>query len=227
MRQRKLTDQQRLDAVHAYLAGAGSYQTIAEQFQISSRTLRDLVALYQSQGEDALQSPSSNNYYPPELKRQAVEDYQSGRGSQRDICKKYNIRARTQLRAWIRQYSSDANLQPQTRSTTSRTTVPGRKTTIEERVEIVCYCLANGKDYDLAINTYHISYQQVYSWVRKYQDFDLEGLLDKRGKRKDPAAMTHVERLQSENKLLQAEIQRLQTENTALKKLHQLERRWG
>lgn len=172
-------------------------------------------------------APSSNNYYPPELKRQAVEDYQSGRGSQRDICKKYNIRARTQLRAWIRQYSSDANLQPQTRSTPSRTTVPGRKTTLEERVEIVCYCLANGKDYDLAINTYHISYQQVYSWVRKYQDFGLEGLLDKRGKRKDPAAMTHVERLQSENKLLQAEIQRLQTENTALKKLHQLERRWG
>lgn len=201
MRQRKLTDQQRLDAVHAYLAGAGSYQTIAEQFQISSRTLRDLVALYQSQGETALQSPSNNNYYPPELKRQAVEDYQSGRGSQRDICKKYNIRART--------------------------TMPGRKTTLEERVEIVCYCLANGKDYDLAINTYHISYQQVYSWVRKYQDFGLEGLLDKRGKRKDPAVMTPIERLQSENKLLQAEIQRLQTENTALKKLRQLERRWG
>lgn len=214
MRQRKLTDQQRLDAVHAYLAGAGSYQTIAEQFQISSRTLRDLVALYQSQGETALQSPSSNNYYPPELKRQAVEDYQSGRGSQRDICKKYNIRARTQLRTWIKQYSA-------------RTTMPGRKTTLEERVEIVCYCLANGKDYDLAINTYHISYQQVYSWVRKYQNLGLEGLLDKRGKRKDPAAMTPIERLQSENKLLQAEIQRLQTENTALKKLRQLERRWG
>ncbi|MEE0511582.1 MAG: helix-turn-helix domain-containing protein [Peptococcaceae bacterium] len=138
-----------------------------------------------------------------------------------------SIRARTQLRAWIKQYSTDPNLQPAPRSTSSRTSVPGRKTTLEERVEIVCYCLANGKDYDLAINTYHISYQQIYSWVRKYQDLGLEGLLDKRGKRKDPAAMTPVERLQSENKLLQAEIQRLQTENTALKKLHQLERRWG
>lgn len=227
MRQRKLTDQQRLDAVHAYLAGAGSYQTIAEQFQISSRTLRDLVALYQSQGETALQSPSNNNYYPPELKRQAVEDYQSGCGSQRDICKKYNIRARTQLRTWIKQYSDDTCPPKAPRDNSARTTMPGRKTTLEERVEIVCYCLANGKDYDLAINTYHISYQQVYSWVRKYQDFGLEGLLDKRGKRKDPAVMTPLERLQSENKLLQAEIQRLQTENTALKKLRQLERRWG
>lgn len=220
MRQRKLTDQQRLDAVHAYLAGAGSYQTIAEQFQISSRTLRDLVAIYQSQGETALQSPSNNNYYPPELKRQAVEDYQSGRGSQRDICKKYNIRARTQLRTWIKQYSDDTCPPKAPRDNSARTTMPGRKTTLEERVEIVCYCLANGKDYDLAINTYHISYQQVYSWVRKYQDFGLEGLLDKRGKRKDPAVMTPIERLQSENKLLQ-------TENTALKKLRQLERRWG
>lgn len=195
MRQRKLTDQQRLDAVHAYLAGAGSYQTIAEQFQISSRTLRDLVALYQSQGETALQSPSNNNYYPPELKRQAVEDYQSGCGSQRDICKKYNIRARTQLRTWIKQYSDDTCPPKAPRDNSARTTMPGRKTTLEERVEIVCYCLANGKDYDLAINTYHISYQQVYSWVRKYQDFGLEGLLDKRGKRKDPAVMTPIERL--------------------------------
>jgi len=30
MRQRKLTDQQRIDAVTAYLAGAGSYQAVAE-----------------------------------------------------------------------------------------------------------------------------------------------------------------------------------------------------
>lgn len=106
MRQRKLTDQQRIDAVTAYLAGAGSYQAVAEQFQISSRTLRDLVALYQYHGPDALKSSVTNNTYPPELKRQAVEEYQSGQGTQRDICLKYNIRARTQLRNWIRQYGS-------------------------------------------------------------------------------------------------------------------------
>lgn len=86
MRQRKLTDQQRIDAVTAYLAGAGSYQAVAEQFQISSRTLRDLVALYQYHGPDALKSSVTNNTYPPELKRQAVEEYQSGQGTQRDIC---------------------------------------------------------------------------------------------------------------------------------------------
>lgn len=227
MRRYKLTEQQRLDAVHAYLAGAGSYQTVAEQFHICSRTLRDLVALYQSQGESALCSSTTNNYYPPELKRQAVEDYQSGQGSQRDICLKYNIRARTQLRSWIRQYNADEISPAPAVRPNERPTVPGRKTTLEERIEIVCFCLSNNRDYALTTRTHHVSYQQVYSWVRKYEDQGIEGLLDRRGRRKTPEDMTPVERLENENKLLRAEISRLQTENTALKKLRSLERRWG
>lgn len=145
MRQRKLTDQQRIDAVTAYLAGAGSYQAVAEQFQISSRTLRDLVALYQYHGPDALKSSVTNNTYPPELKRQAVEEYQSGQGTQRDICLKYNIRARTQLRNWIRQYGSGdlSSAAPPRANPRKKKTIPGRKTTLDERINIVSHCLAN------------------------------------------------------------------------------------
>lgn len=150
MRQRKLTDQQRIDAVTAYLAGAGSYQAVAEQFQISSRTLRDLVALYQYHGPDALKSSVTNNTYPPELKRQAVEEYQSGQGTQRDICLKYNIRARTQLRNWIRQYGSGdlSSAAPPRANPRKKKTIPGRKTTLDERINIVSHCLANDRNYD-------------------------------------------------------------------------------
>lgn len=152
MRQRKLTDQQRIDAVTAYLAGAGSYQAVAEQFQISSRTLRDLVALYQYHGPDALKSSVTNNTYPPELKRQAVEEYQSGQGTQRDICLKYNIRARTQLRNWIRQYGSGdlSSAAPPRDNLRKKKTIPGRKTTLDERINIVSHCLANDRNYELS-----------------------------------------------------------------------------
>lgn len=43
-------------------------------------------------------------------------------------------------------------------------------TTLDERIEIVSYCIANGKDYGAAIEKYGVSYQQVYNWVRKYEE---------------------------------------------------------
>ena len=60
----------------------------------------------------------------------------------------------------------------------------GRKTTWEERVQIVLDCLANGKDYQGTAETYGVSYQQVYQWVKKYEDGGDEALKDKRGGRK-------------------------------------------
>lgn len=101
----------------------------------------------------------------------------------------------------------------------------GRKTTLDERVEIVCFCIANGKDYRRTMETYGVSYQQIYSWVRKYEEHGVEGLMDKRGKRKPLEAMSEVERLQAENKMLRAEIRRKEMENAILKKLQEIERR--
>lgn len=43
----------------------------------------------------------------------------------------------------------------------------GRKTTFEERVEIVNFTIAHEKDYQAAMEKYGVSYQQVYSWVRE------------------------------------------------------------
>lgn len=42
-----------------------------------------------------------------------------------------------------------------------------RGTIYEERIEIVSYCIEHGKDYIVAIQKYGISYQQIYSWVRR------------------------------------------------------------
>lgn len=184
MRQRKLTDQQRIDAVTAYLAGAGSYQ--------------------------------------------AVEEYQSGQGTQRDICLKYNIRARTQLRNWIRQYGSGdlSSAAPPRANPRKKKTIPGRKTTLDERINIVSHCLANDRNYELSARTHSVSYQQVYSWVKKYDAYGLDGLLDGRGRHRDPVRMDPLERAEYENKILQDKITRLETEVLALKKLRDLERRW-
>lgn len=101
----------------------------------------------------------------------------------------------------------------------------GRKTTYEERIEIVSYCIENGNDYTAAMEKYGVSYQQIYSWVRKYQEKGAEGLLDKRGRRKPESGMTELEKLRAENKMLEARNKRLELENLVLKKLEEIERR--
>ena len=58
----------------------------------------------------------------------------------------------------------------------------GRKTTFEGRIEIVTFTMVHNKNYHAAVEKYGGSYQQVYSWVRKFKKDGINGLLDRRGK---------------------------------------------
>jgi len=101
----------------------------------------------------------------------------------------------------------------------------GRKTTWDERIRIVLDCLDNGKDYQVTAETYKVSYQQVYQWVKKYEAGGDEALKDKRGRNKVEAELSPEEKIQLEMKRLERENERLRAENLFLKKLEELERR--
>lgn len=98
----------------------------------------------------------------------------------------------------------------------------GRKTTQEERAEIVAFCIKNNYDYGLAVETYKVSYQQVYSWVRKYEEGGVDKLKDNRGRTKPIEEMTENEKLKAEIKILQAKNEQLEIENLFIKKLQEL-----
>ncbi|KZE72076.1 hypothetical protein AV545_16685 [Paenibacillus jamilae] len=101
----------------------------------------------------------------------------------------------------------------------------GRLTTCQERIEIVLYCLlANGRDYTKAASHFQVSYQQVYSWVKKYQIDEEEALRDGRGRTKAPEELTAADRYKLAMKKLEHENERLRAENAFLKKLEELER---
>ena len=93
----------------------------------------------------------------------------------------------------------------------------GRKTSIEERAEIVSFCIEHGKDYGLTVKTYQVSYQQIYAWVRKYEAKGAEGLVDRRGKAKPENELTETERLRMENKILRAQLKEKEMETALLK----------
>ena len=72
---------------------------------------------------------------------------------------------------------------------------------------------------------YDVSYSQVYGWVQKYLKNGNDALTDKRGKRKEESELTEVEKLQRQNKILEARIRELEMEAVLLKKVQELERR--
>ncbi|MCI6667340.1 MAG: helix-turn-helix domain-containing protein [Romboutsia timonensis] len=101
----------------------------------------------------------------------------------------------------------------------------GRKTTYNERVEIVAFCIENNYNYQLTSDKYKVSYQQVYTWVRKYKANGYESLRDNRGKRKNIDQMSETEKLNAQIRLLEAKNKQLEMENNFLKKLEEVERR--
>ena len=85
--------------------------------------------------------------------------------------------------------------------------------------------LGNGKDYQRTAETYGVSYQQVYQWVKKYEDGGDEALKDKRGRKKEEAELTAEDKINLQIKRFESENERLRAENLFLKKLEEIERR--
>ena len=46
----------------------------------------------------------------------------------------------------------------------------GRKTTFDERLEIIEQLIRHDVDYKWAAEHYNVSYNQVYGWYRKYTE---------------------------------------------------------
>ncbi|MDU4882538.1 helix-turn-helix domain-containing protein [uncultured Clostridium sp.] len=100
----------------------------------------------------------------------------------------------------------------------------GRKTTYEERIEIISFCIANSHNYNLTSNKFNVSYQQVYTWVKKYNKDGYNSLVDRRGKNKAFEELSESEKFSSQLKILEAENSCLKMENDFLKKLEKIER---
>ena len=214
-----------IKAVERYKRGETSQKAEAKKQGVSHQTFQDWIRRYETFGAEGFEN-TGNRKYSSELKESAVQAYLNGEGSHAEICKKYGISSRGVLQKWIKLYNGHTELRSSNGRGSDIYMTKGRNTTYEERVEIVSYCIEHGNDYTAAIEKYGVSYQQIYSWVKKYNDKGVEGLVDKRGKRKPESEMTEVEKLRAENRMLEARNRRLETECAVLKKLEELERRW-
>lgn len=100
-----------------------------------------------------------------------------------------------------------------------------RKTTPEERKEIVEYCISHGKDYKNTAALFDVSYSQVYTWVRKYTTDGDAGLADRRGHHKTDKEVDELERLRRENLRLKRQLEERDMLVELLKKVKEFEGR--
>ena len=220
----KVTAEERIEAAKACAEGRTRQAEAARRLGLHKSTVEEWVKRYKANGVLAFKEQEHNSVYTEELKGGAVREYLEGKGSLKEISAKYGIRGTVQLRDWIKVYNSGRDYSRKM-SGGSRMK-QGRETTQEERIAIAKDCLENGGNYGETAIKYKVSYQQVYTWVKKFKELGEAGLEDRRGQRisaQEPRSeleQAKIEIAELKHKLYMAEMER-----DLLKKLDELERR--
>lgn len=215
---------ERLEAVQQVLKGKQPVSAIAQVFQVSQNALNEWVREYRSKGKEGLEESNTWKVYSEQLKQLAVTDYLSGQYSLQECCVRYDISSTSVLMRWVKQYTKGKDIKSIRKGRVKMT--QRRKTTHQERIEIAQHCLAENKNYQKITDLYHVSYQQVYQWVRKYQENGAEALVDWRGHTlESKPALTKTDQLELRIKELERRNTYLEAENGLIKKLKEIERR--
>jgi transposase-like protein len=177
---------------------------------------------YEAMGEVAFEPQRKNKRYSKELKIAAIKEYMNRECSLEHITNKYKISSISIFNNWVSKYNSDIEIKdydpkPEVYMAKSR------KTMLEERIEIVEYCISSNKNYKATAIDHGVNYAQVYTWTKKYLEFGTEGLWDKRGRKKSESELSEVEKLKLEVKKLEARNKYLEMESEVLKKVEAIE----
>ena len=208
--------------IEGFYKGEDSIEGYARMNGIAETTFRRWLAAYHVHGVSAF-IKEGNNHYSKEFKTLCVELVINGELSAEECAAKYGISSDTVLRKWISEYNANIELKDYDPKREVYMAEARRKTTIEERKEIVRYCIEHNRDYKGTASLYDVSYTQVYSWVRKYDADGENALIDKRGHHKTDDEVDELERLRRENNRLKRQLEEKDMLVTLLKKVRELE----
>lgn len=223
-RKAKYSKEFKLNIVNEYMNGIGVTELI-RKYECCDNDIYRWVNEYMAHGTEALQITHKNKSYSSEFKLMVVEEYLSGATSYNLLAIKHKIPSSRQIRNWVKMYNGyEGNLKAY-KPIGGIIMTKGRKTSFEERIEIVEDCLKNGENYIVTAEKFKVSYNQIYSWLNKYKTQGVSALKDNRGKGKAIEDMDEIEKLQAENKLLRAKLARLEMEDDLKKKLQEVQMR--
>lgn len=217
MSKSKVPYEKKAEIVRDYLEGRVGYTESLRRANNSEASFRYWVHQYKEKGIKGLLPNSRNRKYPEEIKRKAVEEYLSGKGSLEQIGEEYGLRSISQLRQWLKVYNAHGDFNSVKFSGGSYMK-QGRETTLEERIQIAKECIACGKNYGEMALKFQVSYQQVRTWTLRFEKMGETGLQDRRGHRKkDQIPRTELEQAQIEIEQLKHKLYLAEMENALLK----------
>ena len=162
--------EEKIQIINEYQRGENSFTDIHARYGLAFTTLRLWENIYEKEGRIGFEVKQTNAGYSKELKESAIHDYLNGVGSYRELCRKYRIPSITTLDNWVKKYNGYEKLKDYDPKGAVYM-IPKRKTSLEERIEIVKYCLDHDSSYKHTAEYFKVAYSQVYQWVKKYEMF--------------------------------------------------------
>ena len=218
----KYSKELKLEIIKRYTNGE-SASSLANEYGMSKYGA-DMICRWGNRfkilGESGFEKTNKNKKYSKEFKLKVIKAYLNGEGSYHDLANLYNVSKGDVVRQWVLKYNEGIEIKdydPKSEVYTMKT----RKTTFEERLDIVKYVLDNNNDYKGAAEKFSVPYASVYQWVKKYNEFGEDGLNDRRGR---PINFTPKQELTTEEKQaieiekLKRELEREKMINEVLKK---------
>lgn len=143
-RKSKYTIKEKVQAVLDYKNGKRGAAQICNDLNMNQSNLVDWISIYDKYGESGFVYRDRNKSYIKEFKEMVVREYLNGNSSTRDLCIKYEIPSHQTLLKWVNSYNGHEELKDYNPKGDVYMT-KSRKTTLEERNEIVQYCLEHNK----------------------------------------------------------------------------------
>ncbi|WP_406243397.1 helix-turn-helix domain-containing protein [Tissierella carlieri] len=220
-RKPKFSLEVKIKACEDYEKGNESLRSIAKLIGTDYSSVRRWYLRYKEHGPSAFKTSNRNNSYSKEFKLSVVEYYVTGKYSIADLAAKYNIDYSV-VRAWVDKWYNGIEIKDYDPKGDVYT-MKSRKTTFEERLEIVKWVIENDMSYKDAADRYSITYALVYKWTKAYIDKGPEALeYQKRGAKPksevDESNLTEVEKLKLELEREKALRKRREFELEVLKK---------
>lgn len=173
-RNTKFSKEVKIEACKKYHNGEDSFSRIAKDIGCNEGVLRRWYYKYIEHGASVFDSYPNNKSYDKEFKLYIIELYQSGKNSTLELSAKYNL-TNSMVENWIKKYNNGIEIKSYDPKGDVYT-MKARKTTYEERLEIVKWVISNDMNYKEAANQYGVNYAIVYKWTRSYLEDGEESL---------------------------------------------------
>jgi transposase-like protein len=228
VRKPKFSKEVKIKACQDYEKNHAGFTTIAKEIGAHEVTVFRWYLRYKEHGPSAFETSKRNRSYSKDFKLSVVEEYISGKYSFSDLSAKHNI-SNEVIRNWVDKWYNGIEIQDYNPKGDVYT-MKSRKTTFEERLEIVKWVIDNNMSYKDAAEKYGITYALVYGWTRAYLDKGAEALkYKKRGPKPkseiNESNLTEVDKLKLELERERALRKRRELELEVLKKKEEIERK--